>query len=76
MRILSLLPAALVLSLMIAAAQTSHNYPTPSEPMDPQSHKTEQPQTATRRNREAVEALTNRTQPLQQKFPNKNGHRH
>jgi hypothetical protein len=44
MRVLSLHPAALVLSLMIAAAKTSYNYPTPPEPMDPQSHKTEQPQ--------------------------------
>jgi hypothetical protein len=35
MRVLSLLPVALVLSLMIVAAQTGHNYPTPPEPMDP-----------------------------------------
>jgi hypothetical protein len=34
MRVLSLLPAALVPSLMVAAAQTSHNYPTAPEPMD------------------------------------------
>jgi hypothetical protein len=32
------------LSFMIAKAQTGHNYPTPPEPMDPQSRKTEQPQ--------------------------------
>jgi predicted NAD-dependent protein-ADP-ribosyltransferase YbiA (DUF1768 family) len=34
---------------MIAAAQTGHNYPTPPEPMDPQSRQTDQHQTATRR---------------------------
>ena len=45
----SLLPAILGLSLMMAAVQTGHNYPTPPEPMDPQSRKAEQPQTATRR---------------------------
>jgi hypothetical protein len=47
--VFSLLPAILELSLMMAAAQTGHNYPTPPEPMNPQSHKTEQPQISTRR---------------------------
>lgn len=47
--VLSLLPSVLGLSLMIAAAQTGHNYPTPPEPMDPQSRQTDQHQTATRR---------------------------
>ena len=47
--VLSLLPAVLGLSFMMAAAQTGHNYPTPPEPMDPQSRKTEQPQVSTRR---------------------------
>lgn len=46
--IFSLLPAILGLSLIMAAAQTSH-YPTPPEPMDPESRKTEQPQVSTRR---------------------------
>jgi hypothetical protein len=46
---LSLLPAVLGLSLTMAAAQTGHTFPTPPEPMDPQSRKTEQPQTGTRR---------------------------
>jgi hypothetical protein len=47
--VFSFLPAILGVSLTMAAAQTGHNYPTPPEPMDPQSRKTEQPQTATRR---------------------------
>lgn len=47
--IFSLLPAALGLSLTMGAAQTGHNYPTPPEPMDPQSHQTEQHPTATHR---------------------------
>jgi hypothetical protein len=33
----------------MAAAQTGHNYPTPPEPMDPQSHQTELPHLSTRR---------------------------
>jgi len=48
--VFSLLPAVLGLSLIMATAQTgTHHMPTPPEPMDPQSRKTEQPQTATRR---------------------------
>jgi hypothetical protein len=45
----SSLPAVLGFSLVMAAAQTSHHMPTPPEPMDPQSHKTEQQQTLPRR---------------------------
>ena len=44
-----LLPAILGLSFMMATAQTGHNYPTPPEPMDPQSHQTGQPKIGTRR---------------------------
>jgi hypothetical protein len=47
--VFSLLPAILGLSLMMGTPQTGHNYPTPPEPMDPQSRKPEQHQTATRR---------------------------
>jgi hypothetical protein len=46
----SLLPAVLGLSLVIATAQeSSHRMPTPPEPMDPQSRRTEQARIATRR---------------------------
>jgi hypothetical protein len=45
--VFSLLPAILGLSLIMAAAQTGHNYPTPPEPMNPQSRQTEPHQTAT-----------------------------
>jgi len=47
--VLPLLPAILGVSLIMASAQTGHNYPTPPEPMDPQSRQTQQPQISTRR---------------------------
>ncbi len=47
--VLSSLPAVLGLSLVMAAAQTSHHMPTPPEPLDPQSQQSQQPQAQTRR---------------------------
>ncbi|MBZ5689626.1 MAG: hypothetical protein LAP86_31895 [Acidobacteriia bacterium] len=48
--ILSLLPAILGLSLIMATAQSgTHHMPTPPEPMAPQQQHNEQPQVHTRR---------------------------
>ena len=47
--VLSSLPAALGLSLVMAAAQAAHHMPTPPEPLDPQSQHAQQPQAPMRR---------------------------
>src|SRR4029077_14291597 len=46
--VLPLLPAILGVRLIMAVAHTGHNYPTPPEPMDPQSRQTQPPQISKR----------------------------
>jgi hypothetical protein len=45
-----ILPATLGLFVVIATGQTgSHHFPTPPEPLDPQSHKSDHPESPNRR---------------------------